>query len=237
MFKHLQRCCAALVALAAATSAHAVVILFANLTPGQEAPAANTPVISPGVLRPFTTSTGDPRPLSFGTATFVLNDAQTAMSMSATIFNIDVTGTQTPTDTNDNLVAAHIHAPAPPGSAAGVVWGFFGIPDNDNNPDQLMITPFATGVGGTFSSIWDQPEGNAGTNLTAQIPNILAGLSYINFHTVQFPGGEIRGQILPAQLPEPGTLALLGLGLIGFLGFDRLRHRPKTRRTEVGRGL
>src|SRR5215213_9065618 len=50
-----------------------------------------------------------PRPASFGTATFVLNSAQTAMTMSVDVFNIDFTGTQT-ADTNDNLANAHIHA-------------------------------------------------------------------------------------------------------------------------------
>ena len=57
-----------------------------------------------------------------------------------------------------------------------------------------MVTPFARGVGGTIFSKWDRDEGN-NTTLTAQLPNILAGLSYINFHTVRLPGGEIRGQI------------------------------------------
>jgi len=61
----------------------------------------------------------------------------------------------------------------------------FGSPDNDIAPDNLMVTPFASGVGGTFSSTWDLNEGNAGTTLAAQLPNILAGRSYINFHTVR----------------------------------------------------
>jgi hypothetical protein len=37
-------------------------------------------------------------------------------------------------------------------------------------------------------------EGN-GTMLAAQLPNLLAGLAYVNFRTVQFPAGEIRGQL------------------------------------------
>jgi hypothetical protein len=45
-------------------------------------------------------------------------------------------------------------------------------------------------------------EGN-NTTLTAQLPNILSGHAYINFHTVQFGGGEIRGNIVPATKCPP----------------------------------
>src|SRR5678816_3164047 len=121
------------------------------------------------------------------------------MTFTATINNIDTTGTQTPADTNDNLVNAHIHAGATvaPGVNGPVVWGFFGNPFNDNNPNDQRVTPFATGVGGTFSGKWDPPEGN-GTTLAAQLANLRAGRAYINFHTVQFGGGEIRGNF-PAE--------------------------------------
>jgi hypothetical protein len=199
---------------------YADTILFANLTTSQEVP----PTVP-------TTATGAPRPISFGTATFVLNTAQTAMTFSATIFNIDFTGTQT-TDINDNLVAAHIHAgPAvAPGVNGPVVWGFFGTPFNDNNPNDVVNTPFATGVGGTISGKWDAPEGNA-TTLTAQVANILGGHSYINFHTNQFTGGEIRGAI--NVVPEPSTLMLFSVGavILGSLGW--LRRRGSDRPHEV----
>lgn len=197
-----------------ASPAHAAIEFFANLTHDQET-----------VQGTFLTSTGAPRPLSFGTATFLLNDAQTALTMTATIFNIDINGTQTPNDTNDNLTAAHIHVGAPPGANAPVRWGFFGAPDNDNNPDQLVVTPFLNGVGGTFTGVWDLPEGNAGTTLTTNLPGILAGQSYINFHTVQFPGGEIRGQIV--AVPEAGTLPLLGLAVLTGGAAVRARRRRR----------
>lgn len=194
-------------------SVYADTILFANLTTSQEVPPAT----------PTLTAAGAPRPTSFGTATFVLNTAQTAMTFSATVFNIDLTGSQT-TDPNDNLVAAHIHA-APnvvPGVNGPVVWGFFGAPFNDNNPNDVAMTPFANGVGGTISGKWDAPEGN-NTTLTAQVANILGGHSYINFHTTQFTGGEIRGAI--NVVPEPSAFILFGAGMVMLGGWGWLRHR------------
>jgi hypothetical protein len=205
---------ASLVVLFAGNSAQADTILFANLTNSQEVPPAT----------PTTTSTGNPRPTSFGSATFVLNEAMTAMTFSSTIFNIDFTSGQTP-DLNDNLIAAHIHASptVTPTTIAPVVWGFFGTPFNDNNPNDVVTTPFSTGVGGTISGKWDVPEGN-NTTLSAQLPNILAGRSYINFHTTQFPGGEVRGAI--AVVPEPSALVLFSIGAVGLLGLGWLtRHR------------
>jgi len=155
-----------------------------KLTNGQENPPT------------FPTLTGGARrPASFGTATFNMNTAQTQMTFTATIDNIDFTGAQT-ADTNDNLTAAHIHAGASvtPGTNGPVVWGFFGAPQNDNNPNDVVNIPL-TGVGnvgGTFSGKWDPPEGN-GTTFAAQLANLKTGHAYINFHTTQFGGGEIRG--------------------------------------------
>ena len=89
-------------------------------------------------------------------------------------------------------------APVTPLTNGPVVWGFFGEPYNDNNRLRAYYDPFNSGVGGTFSGTWDAAEGN-GTTLSAQPDNILSGRSYINFHTKQFPGGEIRGAIATSQ--------------------------------------
>jgi hypothetical protein len=153
-----------------------------DLTTGQENPPT------------FPTTTGGARrPGSFGTATFNMNNTQTQMTFTATINNIDVTGSQT-TDTNDNLTAAHIHASASvtPTTNGPVVWGFFGAPFSNNNPDDQVNTPLPGGVGGTFTGTWNAPEGN-GTDFATQLTNLKTGHAYINFHTTQFGGGEIRG--------------------------------------------
>jgi hypothetical protein len=138
-----------------------------------------------------------------------MNTAQTQMTFTATITNIDFTGSQT-ADVNDNLTAAHIHAGAAvtPTTNGPVVWGFFGAPFNDDNPNDIVNTP--SGVGGTISGKWDPPEGN-GTTFAAQLANLKEGRAYINFHTTQFGGGEIRGQF-PAmtQLRDPLVAGLNG---------------------------
>ena len=143
------------------------------------------------------------------------------MTFSATVFNIDFTGSQS-ADVNDNLGNAHIHAgvPATPGQNLPVVWGFIGAPFNDNNPNDVVVTPFASGVGGTVSGKWDAAEGN-NTTLAAQLPNIFAGNSYINFHTTQFPGGEVRGAIQPIPEPETYALMLAGFGAVSLVARKR----------------
>jgi uncharacterized protein (TIGR03118 family) len=178
-----------------------------NLTNSQEVPPTSP-----------TTTTGAPRPASSGSATLQFNQAQTAMTLNANINNIDVTGTQT-TDTNDNLRAAHIHAGAgvTPGTNGSVVWGFFGTPFNDNNPNDAVVDPFTVTccgdppVGGIFRGKWDAPEGN-GTTLAAQLSNLREGRAYLNFHTEQFTGGEIRGNIPAADTFRNSLVAGLNGG-------------------------
>ncbi len=68
--------------------------------------------------------------------------------------------------------AAHIHGPAEPGKNAPVVIKF----DNPASPI----------------------EGSA-TLTDAQAADLAAGNDYINVHTAEHKGGEIRGQIMPAK--------------------------------------
>jgi glucose/arabinose dehydrogenase len=153
-----------------------------------------------------------------GYAAFFLDRAMTSLSFTVTVTGLDFTGTQT-ADPADDLLAAHIHAPAPRGANAGVVFGFFGQPFNDTNPRDVVVTPFASGVGGMIFSKWDLAEGN-NTTLTAQLPNILAGQSYINFHTRRLPGGEIRGQIEENPQVAANIHKVFSYGRRNSFGFD-----------------
>jgi glucose/arabinose dehydrogenase len=153
-----------------------------------------------------------------GYAAFLLDEAMTSLSFTVTVTGLDFTGTQT-ADPDDDLLAAHIHAPAARGANAGVRFGFFGLPFNDTNPNDTVVTAFASGVGGTIFGKWDLAEGN-NTTLTAHLPNILAGLSYINFHTRRLPGGEIRGQIEENLQVTANIRKLFSYGHRNSFGFD-----------------
>ncbi|HBB87962.1 MAG TPA: TIGR03118 family protein [Blastocatellia bacterium] len=172
----------------------------ANLTPSEVrlfvVSLTNSQEVPPTVP---TTTGGAARPASSGTARFQFNSAQTALAMNVSVSNIDFTGSQT-ADVNDNLLNAHIHAGASvaPGVNGPVVWGFFGSPFNNNNPNDNVVTPLSSGVGGSVRGTWDAPEGN-GTTLAAQLNNLREGRAYINFHTTQFGGGEIRGNFPAAD--------------------------------------
>ena len=112
---------------------------------------------------------------------------------SGTLFLDDSNGNYTISGTFQNLIGtsnnAHIHGPAAIGAGpAGVIHGL----------------TFDFGVNsGNFSG--------ANTFTAPQMADLINGLYYVNIHSTFAPGGEIRGQIL---VPEPGTAALAGLGLV-----------------------
>jgi len=69
--------------------------------------------------------------------------------------------------------AGHIHGPAAPGANAGVLVPFTGA----------LVSPI---------------KGSA-TLTDAQISDLQAGRTYVNLHTADNKGGEIRGQLVRAQ--------------------------------------
>jgi hypothetical protein len=51
--------------------------------------------------------------------------------------------------------------------------------------------------------------------------NLTSGQAYFNIHSSTFGGGEIRAFV--TQVPEPGTWAMMALGLAAVAGVARRR--------------
>ncbi|MEW6584398.1 MAG: CHRD domain-containing protein [Nitrospirota bacterium] len=75
-------------------------------------------------------------------------------------------------DLGSDETAAHFHGPAAPAQDADVIFAITPVPGKAKN-------------------------GCVGPLSTQQVRQLNKGQLYINIHTVSFPGGEIRGQVLP----------------------------------------
>ena len=135
------------------------------------------------------------------------------------------------TGENNNVTQLHIHNGSR-GANGPVVYGIFN-PDQDVN-DNVNLS--SNGNTTTISGSWD--PGDGGVPLNEFVPLLLGATEgedvplYWNLHTVAFPGGEIRGQILASDVaaetvPEPTNL--IGLALMGISATVAYRRRLTTR--------
>src|ERR687891_1159784 len=133
--------------------------------------------------------------------------------------NVSFAGLGSPT------IASHIHCCTPPGANAMVATAvptFPGFPLGVTTGTYLQT--FDLTLASTYNPAFITAHG--GTVAGAQaafIAGLTSGQTYLNIHTSQFPGGEIRGQL--QAVPEPATLLLLTTGVIGAAGALRKRRR------------
>jgi hypothetical protein len=154
--------------LAAAVSSHASIVQFDISPSGKDAAIG----LSPSNQVPVATnSTGSGNEISGGVA-FDTDSSKLTLAIgygSAAGFT-DLTGVPT---------AMHIHGPAGPGTNASVIIDLAAYNFTAPNPSN----------GGMIVGTITIP--------TTNISDLLAGLDYINIHTLAYSDGEIRGQLIP----------------------------------------
>ncbi len=106
------------------------------------------------------------------------------------------------TDLSSTATASHLHGPTAGNNGGGVFTQTAGPAFSLTRSSSLV-------TGGTFT--------NAPLLLNpTQETDLLNGKYYINIHTANNPGGELRGFLVAVPEPSRAAFALMGLSLVAF---------------------
>ena len=108
------------------------------------------------------------------------------------------------TDLTGVVNAGHLHTAGPGGGIGGFGGVLQGLTIADNSADNGLVS----------------------TSITLSAPQealLLAGDTYLNFHTTANGGGEIRGNLVATAIPEPGSMIPLAVLLALFAMIYRRR--------------
>jgi hypothetical protein len=151
-----------------------------------------------------------------GFATVTIDDINLIMRVQATFSGL--TGTTT---------ASHIHAatPSPLAGTAGVATTtptFAGFPLGVTSG--VFDSTLDMRLASSYNPAYVTANGNTPASAFAALDQaIIAGEAYLNIHTSTFGGGEIRGFLIPAPVPEPTSIGLIALGCT--LGLARRQRK------------
>lgn len=179
--------------------------------PAQAVPVTYGAILSGPAESPPNSSTGA------GTALVTIDLAIGQMTVDATFFGL-----------GSGVTASHIHCctTTPLTGTAGVATmtpTFPGFPSGVTAGGYHQV--FDLNLPSTYNAAFVTAQGSLAAARDALIAGLNAGTSYFNIHTTNFPNGEIRGFLTPtAAVPEPGTVALLGGGLL-LMAFVVRRQR------------
>jgi hypothetical protein len=146
-----------------------------------------------------------------GWVNVVLADDESSLAYTMCVDNILRPPGDPQAGTPDTVVASHFHTGAPGVEGPVTKTIFAGVTHDITSPTY-------------FTGTW--AAGDATQPLTAtNVANLKAGDLYVNLHSRVYPGGVIRGNLVPGAIPEPGSMALLASGLIPLASFTLRRKR------------
>jgi hypothetical protein len=171
-----------------------------------------------------------------GSATATFQDSGPggpSLSYSLFLPGMDLDGNRTPGVFSDDVTAIHLHFGAPGANGAHGL-NIFGISGGQIRQDDAEMT--FSSANATVSGRWNDSDqlftGVGGLRqpfdsvaLSGATNDLMAGELYFQVHSVNFPVGELRGQLVP--VPEPAALLLFGVGTAVFAGMRR-RSRAST---------